>query len=146
VSFFKALAVFRGTDPGMQGLDGRTPHKPGDNAPTGDAVQHGNLFGHLDRIIEGDDVAQHGDLGLFGDFGNDCRIDIDRGLHTPVRGVVLVGHNPVKAHLIGPGVLVMVVAIEHVGLFGIKVGVGEVHTTRLVGRQIVFRNMAIGLF
>ena len=58
---------------------------------------------------------------------------------------MLVGHYPVKSHFIRPGVLVVVIVVQHVGLEGIKVAVWEMHPAGLVMFQIFVRHVAVGL-
>jgi len=38
---------------------------------------------------------------------------------------VLVAHDAVKAYLIGPGVLLVVLIVQNVGLLGIKIVLGK---------------------
>jgi hypothetical protein len=59
--------------------------------------------------------------------------------------VVLVAHNAVEAHLIGPGVLLVVLIVEHMGLLRVKMGVGEAETPRLIRFQVSVSDVAIGL-
>ena len=146
VGLFKPVPVFGGRYAGVQRLHRGAPHETGNYPPPGDAVQHGHFFGHLHRVVDGDDVAQHGDFGPFGDLGYDGGVDVHRRLHAPIGGVVFVGHNAVKPHFVGPGILVVVVVVEDVGLFRVEVGIGKVHPPRLVRLQVGLRYMAVGLF
>ena len=77
-------------------------------------------------------LPRMGDLGVAGHLGDHRRVDVDGGLHAPVRGVVLVGHDAVEAVVIGPRVLLVVLVIEDVGLLGVEVRVGEIQAPRLV--------------
>src|SRR6266566_3951410 len=146
VGLFEALAVLRGVDATLEGLHGGAAHKPGDDPAAGKAVQHGNLFRHPDGIIDGDDVSQDGDLGFFGDLGDDGRVQVYGGLHAPVGGMVLVAHDAVEAHFIGQGVLLMVLIVEHMRLLGVNMGVGETETPRRVLFQVGVGDVAVGLF
>src|SRR5262249_39722486 len=98
-------------DAAVNALDRRPPDKPRNDPTARIAVQHGDLFGQPHRVVDGNDVAQDGDFGLFGDLGNDGGVEVHGRLHAPVGRVVLVGHDAVEAHLIGPGVLLMVLIV-----------------------------------
>ena len=45
--------------------------------------------------------------------------------------MVLVGHDAVESHLVGQGVLVVVLGVQLVGLLGVKVGVGKPQAARV---------------
>ena len=121
VGFLEAVTVLWRSDAALQGLHGSAAHEAGYDPPAGDAVQHGDFFGHADGVVDGNHVAQDGDLGVAGDFRDNCGVDVDGRFHAPVRGVVLVGHDAVKAVLVSAGVLLVVLVVEHVGPLGIEV-------------------------
>ena len=45
---------------------------------------------------------------------------------------MLVGHDPVKAHLISAGVLLVILIVKGVGFLRIKIGVRECETRRVL--------------
>ena len=55
----------------MQALGCRPAHEAGDNSTAGKAVQHSNLFRNPYRVVDGNDVAEDGDLGLLRNFADD---------------------------------------------------------------------------
>jgi hypothetical protein len=59
--------------------------------------------------------------------------------------MVLVAHDAVEAHLISPGVLLMVLIVEHMGFLGVKIRVREAETSRLVLFQVGVGDVAVGL-
>ena len=59
--------------------------------------------------------------------------------------MVLVAHDAIKAHLIGPGVLLMILIVENVGFFRVKMGVGEAETPRLILFQVGVGDVAVWL-
>src|SRR5687767_1804157 len=136
MGLLEALKVLRGIDATMQALDSGAAHKAGDDAPAGEAIQHGNLLRHAHRVVDGDDVAKNGNFRLLGDFTDDGRIDVHGGLHTPIRRVVLVGHDTVEADLIGESVLFMILVIQDMGLLWIKVCVRKAQTPGIILGQI----------
>ena len=79
-------------------------------------------------------------------WGDDSGVNVDGGLHAPVGAVVLVGHDAVEIDLVRQLVLVVVVGVEDVGLFGVEIGVGEVHPTRFPPFEVILGDVAIGLF
>src|SRR5262249_54061753 len=145
VRLLEPLAVLGGIDARLQGLHGCAAHKSGDDAAAGVAVEHGDLFGHADGVVDGDDIPQDGDLGLFGELGDDGGVEIHGRLHAPVGGVVLVAHDAVKTHLIGQGVLLMILIVQNVRLLRVKMGVGEAKTARLILFQVSVGDVAVGL-
>jgi hypothetical protein len=58
---------------------------------------------------------------------------------------MLVGHDAVEANLIGEGILLMVLIVEHVCLVGIEMGVGKAETARLVLVEILIGDIPVGL-
>jgi hypothetical protein len=145
MGLLEAREVLRGVDAAMQALDGGAAHEAGDDAAAGKAIQHGDLLGHAHRVVDGDDVAEDGDLGLLGDLADDGRIDVDRGLHAPVGGMMLIGHDAVEANLIGEGVLFMILVVQDMGLLRVKVRVRKAQPPRIVLGQILIGDVAIGL-
>ena len=111
VGLLEAGAVLGGVDAALQRLDGGAADEAGDNAAAGVAVQHGDFFGHADGVVNGDDVAQNGNLDVLGELGDDGGVEIDGRLHAPVRSVMLVAHNAIEADLIGQGILLMVLVV-----------------------------------
>src|SRR5262249_16746879 len=97
----EALKILCWIDTSMQTLDRRPTHEPGDDTTTRIAVQHSNLFGHSYRVVDGDDVPQDGNFGPFGALANHRGMEVDRGLHAPVGGVMLIGHDAIEPRLIG---------------------------------------------
>jgi hypothetical protein len=59
--------------------------------------------------------------------------------------VVLVAHDAVKAYLIGPGILLVILIVEHMGLLRVKMGVGEAETPRLILFQVSVGDVTVGL-
>jgi len=70
---------------------------------------------------------------------------VHTGFHAPIGGVVLVGHDAVEAHLIGEGILLMVLDVQHVGLLGIEMGVGKAQTSRIVLVEVLIGHITVGL-
>ena len=60
--------------------------------------------------------------------------------------MVLVGHDAVEAVLIGAGVLLVVLVVEHVGLFGVEMGIGEIQSSRFELLNVLVGDVAVGLF
>ena len=145
MGLFEPPPVLRGVNAGLQGLDGPPTHKTGDDSAAGIAVQHGDLFGHPDGVIDGDDVPQDGDLGSLGELGDDRGIQVHTGFHAPVGRVMLVGHDAVEAHCIGEGILLMVLVVQHVRLHGIEMGVGKAETSRIVLVEVLIAHITVGL-
>ena len=58
---------------------------------------------------------------------------------------MLVAHNAVEAHLIGQGVLLVVLVVEDAGLVGVKIGVGETQAAGVVLLQVGVGYVAVGL-
>ena len=58
---------------------------------------------------------------------------------------MLIRHDAVKTHLIGEGILLMVLIVQYVCLLGIKMGVGKAETSRIVLVEILIGNIPIGL-
>ena len=58
---------------------------------------------------------------------------------------MFVAHDPVEAHLVGPGVLIMVFVVEYVGLIRVKMGIGEAKTPRIVLIEQLVVDISIGL-
>ena len=59
--------------------------------------------------------------------------------------MVLVGHYPVNASLVGHDVLLVVLVVEYVGLFGLEVGVGKGEPTGVVLGQLFVSDVGVGL-
>ena len=145
VRLLKPPPVLRGVNAGLQGLDGPPAYEAGDDPAPGIAVQHGDFFGHPDGVIDGDDVAQDGDLDALGELGDDRGIQVHTGFHAPVGGVMFVRHDAVEAHCIGEGILLMVLVVEDMGLLGIEMGVGKTETARIVLVEVLIGHIPIGL-
>jgi hypothetical protein len=58
---------------------------------------------------------------------------------------MLIGHDAVETHLIGQGILLMVLVVQHVRLLGIEMGVGKAETSRIVPVEIRIGNITVGL-
>ena len=58
---------------------------------------------------------------------------------------MLVGHYPVDAFFVGQGVLLVVLVVQHVGLFRVEVCVGKVDSARLVLGDFLLIDVGIGL-
>src|SRR5712691_6012087 len=132
MGLLEPFPVLSRIDAPLDALDGRATHKARDDSSTRIAVQHRDLFGHPDGVVNGNDVPQDRDLRFPGDLGDDSRIQIHRWLHTPVGGMVLIRHDTIESDLIGPGVLLMVLVVEHMGLVGVEKGVREAEAARLI--------------
>ena len=145
VGFLEARPVLGGVDAALQRLDGGPAHESGDDATAGVAVQHGDFLRHADGVVDGDYIAEDGDLDVLGQLGDDGGVEVDRGLHAPVGGVVLVGHDAVETHLVGQGVLLVVLVIEDAGLVGVEIGVGEPQAARVELLQVLVGHVAVGL-
>ena len=117
----------------------------GDDPAAGVAVQHGDLLGHADGVVDGDDVAEDGNLGLPGHLGDDGGVEVDRRLSAPVGGVVLVGHDAVEPHLVGQGVLVVVLVVQDVGLVRVEERVGKSQPSRIELLQLGLVDISLGL-
>ena len=59
---------------------------------------------------------------------------------------MLVGHNPVEAHFVGQGILVVVLVVKEVGLGGVEERIGESQPTRVELLQLGVADVALGLF
>jgi hypothetical protein len=59
--------------------------------------------------------------------------------------MVLIGHDPVEADLIGPGILLMILVIQRVRLPGIEIPVGKVETPGGVLGQVRLLHRRVGL-
>jgi hypothetical protein len=59
--------------------------------------------------------------------------------------MVLVAHDAVKAYLIGPGVLLVILIVEHMGFLRVKIGVGKAETPRLILFQVSVGDVTVGL-
>src|SRR5205823_14386616 len=98
VRFLEALAVVRRVDVVGEVLYAATAHKPGDQPTARDAVDHRQLLGQPQRVVDDRQWrAEHQDPYAFGDLGQHGTRDIDRRLHAKRRGVVLVDHDAVEA-------------------------------------------------
>ena len=107
-------------------LDAAAAHEAGDQTPARDHVDHRELFGQAQRVIDHRQrVAEHQDLGALGDLGQDRAGDVDRRLHAKRRRVVLVDHDAVEAGLVRDLVLLVVALVELAGEHGVEVGVGQ---------------------
>ena len=60
--------------------------------------------------------------------------------------MMLIAHDSVEAHFVGPGILVMVLVVEYVGLFWVEVGVGEAEPPRVVSIKKLVVDVSVGLF
>ena len=58
---------------------------------------------------------------------------------------MFVAHDTVKAHLIGEGVLLMGLIVQHVGLFRIEMAVEKAETPGVILRDVFTRDVAVGL-
>ena len=58
---------------------------------------------------------------------------------------MLVGHDAVDAHFVGPSVLLVVLVVQNVSFKRIEIGVWEVQSPRLVVRQVFLGDVGIGL-
>ncbi len=128
VRLFEALPIFSGFDARLQGLHCGAPHKTGDDSAAGIAIQHRDLFGHADRVVNGNHIAQNGNFAILGHLTDHRGIQVNGRFHAPVGRMVLIAHDAVKAHVIGQGVLLMILIVKHVGLFRIEVGIGKAQT------------------
>ena len=145
VGFLEAGAVLGGIDAALQRFDRGATDESGDDPAAGVAVEHGDLFGHADGVVNGDYVAEDGDLDVLGELGDDGGVEVDGGLHAPVRGVMLVAHNAVEAYFVGQGVLLVVLVVEDAGLVGIEIGIGESQASGVVLLQVLVANVSVGL-
>ena len=59
---------------------------------------------------------------------------------------MLVAHDAVETHLVGKGILLVVLVVENVGLLRVEVGVGEAQTPGIVLLQVLAGDVAVGLF
>ena len=145
VGFLEPLPVLRGSNTALEGFHRGAADEAGDDPAAGVAVQHGDLFSHADGVVDGDNVAQDGNLGALGQLGDNGGVQVDRRLHAPVGSVVLVGHNAVEPHFVCQSVLLVVLVVQYTCLLGIEVSVGESETPRLELFQVCAGDMAVGL-
>jgi len=59
--------------------------------------------------------------------------------------MVLIGHDPVEADLIRPGILLVILVIQRMRLCWIEIPVGKVETTRGVLGQVRILHIRVGL-
>ena len=114
-------------------------HPAGDEAATRDHVDLGQLFGEEQRVVpDRQDVAEQHDLGAARDARQDRRLQIHHAAHAERRGVVLVQHQAVEAHLLGEDALVQIAVVEIGAEPGIVAGVGhaEVHDAAPGGAEV----------
>ena len=145
MGLFEAVPVFGGRHAAKKSLGGAAAYEAGDYAAAGVAVQHGYLLGDAYGVGDGDDVAEDCDFDVLGDLGDDGGIEVGGGLHAPVSAVVLVGHDPVEADFICPGVLFVVLVVEYMGLVRVEVGIGESEAAILIGFDVFVADGAVWL-
>ena len=135
VGFLKAFPVVQRVGVGSQAFHAGAAHEPGHQPPAGNHINLRQFLGQPDRVVkDGQRVAQQHDFGLAGGAGQDGRFQVHSGAQAGGGVVVLVEHQPVKAHLLRVLVLVQVHIVEDMPLLRVKVGVGEGEPHRLVGR------------
>ena len=139
------LPVLRWVYAAGKAFHGSGPHESGDYSAAGIAVQHGDLFRHSYRVAGGNEVPQQCYLDSTGELADDGGVQVDGGFHAPVRGVVLVARDPVKAYLFGQYILFVVLVVQMVGLLGIEIGVWEIQPARSVLGYVRIHNVAVGL-
>jgi hypothetical protein len=59
--------------------------------------------------------------------------------------MVLIGHDPVEADLIRPGILLVILVIQRMRLHGIEISVRKVEATRGVLGQVRLLHRRVGL-
>ena len=101
VGFLETLPVLGGFDSGLKSLDCATADEPGYDPPSGITVEHGHFFGHPDGVVYCDHVTENGDLDVLGELSENGSVQVDRRFSTPIRRVVLVGHDAVEPNLVG---------------------------------------------
>ena len=70
-------AVPEWIDAAVEALYRGPAYESRDDPAAGKAVQHGDLFGHAHRVVDGNDVSQDGDFRLLGDLTEYRGINID---------------------------------------------------------------------
>ena len=128
-----ALAVLlpqrgRGLPVGEAGVHRRAHREARYEAATRQHVEHGELLGHArGRVVEGDGVAHHHDLGLVGSTAEGGGHQVGRR-HEPIRVLmVLVDTDPVVAALLGELELVEILVVDLVT---------PLRVVQLVGRRV----------
>ena len=97
----------------------------------GHAVEHGVFLGDPDRIVDGDEVADHGDLRLRRLIGEGAADNVAVGHQAVGAEVVLVAAHPVKAAFLRFDHALHVAAVELVRPLGIEIPVGKRPVVRL---------------
>ena len=117
----KALAGIGRVDVVGIVLRAAADHKAGVKPAPKHVVQHGELFGDLERhLVQGQAVAQHHHSGGLDPLGQGGGNQIGRGHDAVGILVVFVDDHPVKADVVGIGQLVDVLVVHLRTSLGVK--------------------------
>ncbi len=107
----------------------------GDQPPIRQAVQHGQLFGQPQRVVQREQVAVDQDLHAPGALGGGGGHQVRRVHQAEGRGVVLVDPDPVEAEVVHLGPAVQVLGVGLHGRAGIEGAAAELARQGAVDRQ-----------
>ena len=100
MGLFESSSIFSRIDACLQGFYSSSSHKTRYYSTARVAIEHSNFFGHPNWVINGDYITQYSYLNFLGQLRNYSSIQVHRGLHTPIRCVMFIAHNPVKIDLV----------------------------------------------
>ena len=114
-------------------VHGRADRKSCDETTTGDAVEHGELFGNADRwVVQRDRVADDADRRFARAAGQRGSDDVGAWHQAVAVLVVLVAADAIEAHGFGKLELVEIGVVHPVGFFWVEQGAWNVDPDRTV--------------